>query len=148
MPIMASRRWPGSTGVEQLLEMLERREVRTAELGYGNLQHSFYGYESTLVQQLDDTIARAVIEAEEGGQDVFRALLTTRTWRLASNLANTNGQACSGDDDCAAFTGYTRCQDDIGLCSANISNSTSTSLSLNTSMCGLLRAVVSESAVM
>lgn len=43
-------------------------------IGYGNLLSGFYGHEPTLIQQLDDTIARIVAEDNE----VFATLLTTR----------------------------------------------------------------------
>lgn len=43
-------------------------------IGYGNLMSGFYGHEPTLIQQLDDTIARIVAE----DKDVFATLLTTR----------------------------------------------------------------------
>ncbi|MCA9615075.1 MAG: hypothetical protein KC586_20105, partial [Myxococcales bacterium] len=52
-----------------------------AVLGYGALQgpaqHSGL-HETNLVQQLDDLIARVVVESDRSGEDVFRALLTTR----------------------------------------------------------------------
>lgn len=95
----------------------------SVDKSYSNLQHGYYGYESNLAQQLDDTIARAVIETEASGGDVFRALLTTRTWRLPSNLATSDGTACASSDDCTA-SGYTRCQPDVGLCGTSISNNT------------------------
>ena len=92
----------------------------TADRGFSNLQHSYYGYESTLTRQLDDTIARAVIEAESGGGDVLRALLTTRMWRLPSNMSASDGTACTTDADCAS--GYS-CRDEVGLCGTSVSGS-------------------------
>lgn len=97
--------------------------VSSVDRSYSNLQGGYYGYESNLVQQLDDTIARAVLDAETSGGDVYRALLTTRTWRLPSNLADTNGVSCASSDDCTEM-GYTRCQTDVGLCANSISNNT------------------------
>ena len=91
---------------------------------FGNLQHGYYGYESRFVGQMDDTIARAVLDAESGGQDVYRALLTTRLWRLPSNIATSNSTPCSSDADCSDST-YSRCQSATGLCSSSISNNTS-----------------------
>lgn len=91
-------------------------------LAYGNLQESYYGYETTLVDQLDDTIARTVIESHENGDDVFTALLTERTWLLPSNLAETNGAACDDTSDCTE-SGYESCTG-IGLCGNSVSGST------------------------
>ncbi len=92
-----------------------------SNLGFGNLQSVYYGDESTLVDQLDDTIARAVIESDASGEDVFAKLLTTNLWRLPSNLTTTNGRPCSERDDCGGAP-YDRCTS-IGLCGTNISNS-------------------------
>jgi hypothetical protein len=92
--------------------------------GYANLQGRYYGYESTLVDQMDDTIARAVVESHERGDDVFAALFTTRTWRLPSTLVNTNGVPCAGAADCTE-PGYTSCSP-IGICGTSISGSTTT----------------------
>lgn len=64
-----------------------------------------------------------MIESEASGADVYRALLTTRTWRLPSNLASSNETPCTSDADCAAEASYTRCQDAAGFCSSSISNS-------------------------
>ncbi|MFZ5439957.1 MAG: DUF1588 domain-containing protein [Myxococcota bacterium] len=47
---------------------------------YNNLMEGYYGSESTLVQQLDDAIARVVV----GDTDVLKTLLTTRQFYLAS----------------------------------------------------------------
>jgi hypothetical protein len=43
---------------------------------YGNLISGYYGHESRLVEQMDDMIARIVVEDE----DVFKNLLTSRTF--------------------------------------------------------------------
>ncbi len=94
----------------------------TANLSYSNLQHSYYGHESTLMTQLDDTIARVVIDAEQAGEDVFAALLTDRKWRLPSNLMASSGVACTSDADCAGQSGNTRCQAGNGSCSGSTSN--------------------------
>lgn len=48
---------------------------------YSNLLSGYYGYESTLVQQLDDVVARVVV----ADTDVLENLLTTRQFYLASN---------------------------------------------------------------
>ncbi|MDQ3030909.1 MAG: DUF1588 domain-containing protein [Myxococcota bacterium] len=93
----------------------------TAGNSWSNLQHSYYGYESTFVAQLDDTIARAVIESESSGADVLRTLLTTRMWRLPSNLSMSNGTPCTSSTECP--TGM-RCQAAIGMCASSSSNST------------------------
>ncbi len=88
--------------------------------GFGNLQSGYYGYESKLVEQLDDTIARAVIESDASGQDVFEALLTTRMWRLPSDLAQVNGMSCAADADCTDPS-YDQCTD-IGQCGSSIAS--------------------------
>ncbi len=49
------------------------REVHS---DYGNLISGYYGHEPTLVEQMDDMIARIVVE----DQDVFENLLTSRTY--------------------------------------------------------------------
>jgi hypothetical protein len=58
-----------------------------AVVGYNTLQtppqHSG-SHETNLVQQLDDLIARVVVETDRSGQDVFRELLTTRRAFLPS----------------------------------------------------------------
>lgn len=90
--------------------------------GFHNLQSGFYGYESRLDEQLDDTIARIVVDEEAAGRDVFRALFTGRTWRLPSNVVNSNGVSCATNADCTA-AGYTSCLA-IGLCGSSISSST------------------------
>jgi hypothetical protein len=69
--------------------------------GFSNLQSTYYGDESSLLAQMDDTVARAVIESDEAGLDVFQHLLTTRMWRLPSNTATTSDVACVDDADCA-----------------------------------------------
>lgn len=96
---------------------------RTAN-GYNNLQGGYYGYESRLVDQLDDMIARTVIESDVSGEDVFRALLTTRLWRLPSTTADTNGVSCTDDSACTD-AGYDRCTP-IGLCGTSIAGNTTT----------------------
>lgn len=59
-----------------------------AVLGYASLQgppqHSG-AHESNLVQQLDDLIARVVVETDRSGDDVFRTLFTTRQAFLPSH---------------------------------------------------------------
>lgn len=95
---------------------------RTADISYSNLQHGYYGHESTLVMQMDDTIARIVIDAESNGDDVFAALFTERTWRLPSNLMASSGVACQSDSDCSGVSGNTRCQAGNGSCSGSTSN--------------------------
>lgn len=95
---------------------------RTTE-GYTNNQHGYYGHELRFVDQLDDTIARAVVESEMNGEDVFRTLLTTRMYRLPSTTANTNGVSCTSDAQCGGD--FSRCTA-IGLCGSSISGSTAT----------------------
>ena len=58
----------------------------------------------TLLPLFDDTVARAVIEAEASGGDVFKALLTTRTYRVASNLVGIDTtRPCTQPSDCGDF---------------------------------------------
>lgn len=90
--------------------------------GYENLQDRYYGYESTLVQQLDDTIARTVLESVSSHTDVFRALMTTRRWHLPSDLTDTSMQECTDDAQCTA-AGEDRCTV-IGLCGGSTSGTT------------------------
>ncbi len=90
--------------------------------GFSNLQSGRYGHESTLVEQLDDTIARAVVESHQLGEDVFRTLMTTRQWRLPSTVVNTKGPPCANDDDCQPPDG---CAPN-GLCGTSIAKNTAT----------------------
>ena len=56
---------------------------------WNNALSGFYGHEPTLIQLLDDTIARVVIE----DQEVLRRLLTTRLFYLPSSTSNPHGGA-------------------------------------------------------
>lgn len=85
---------------------------------YRTLQSGNPGYESTLVDQLDDTIARAVIESHEQGDDVFARLMTTRLWRLPSDRSNLSDVVCDDNADCAAPN--PRCIQ--GLCGSSIAS--------------------------
>ena len=68
----------------------------------------------TLLPMLDDTIARAVVETEASGGDVFRALMTTRTWRVASNVGAIDfARPCLVRADC----GGDHCHLPLGFCS-------------------------------
>jgi len=79
--------------------------------GFGALQPS-------LVTLLDDTIARAVIEAERSGGDVFRALLTTRTFRLMTNVDGLDTtRPCATPADCGDFREGI-CYVSAGFCAA------------------------------
>lgn len=99
------RQWLGYTKVEEIFK--ERPEATSAyddgnNSGYraqlsawSQLMDGYYGYESTLVQQMDDFVARAV----EPDVDVLATLLTTRTFFLAAT-------ANSGfDGDATRYTG-------------------------------------------
>lgn len=92
-------------------------------VGFRNLQSTYYGFESSLIAQMDDTIARAVIDSHADGDDVFAKLLTTRTWRLPSNLVDVNAVECADNSDCAAP--YDRCSP-VGLCGNSIAGNTAT----------------------
>ena len=94
-------------------------------LGFDNLQSTYYGYESSLVAQMDDTIARTVIDAANSKVDVFKALMTTTMYRLPSDRADTNGVPCTTDADCTA-SGFTSCSTTAGLCADVIAGSTVT----------------------
>ncbi len=62
--------------------------------GYnGNLSNSAGDDEATLIQQMDDFIARVVL----GDEDVFRALLTSRLYRVPSSRP---GGPCTSSTDC------------------------------------------------
>ena len=67
---------------------------------FGNLRSSANGNEATLVQHLDDLIARVVIETDQGDGDVFEELMTTTTWHLPSNLGAGSSVPCSSAMDC------------------------------------------------
>ena len=88
-------------------------------IGFRNLQDVYYGYESSLVDQLDDTIARAVVESHERQEDVFVKLMTTRMWRLPSNIVNVSSISCDTNDDCDPP--FERCIS-AGRCGTSISN--------------------------
>jgi hypothetical protein len=90
---------------------------------YSNLQNGYYGDEPLLVDQLDDTIARTVLDAAASDEDVFAALMTTRLFRLPSDRAQTNGVSCSSNNDCTQ-TGFTTCSSEVKLCVSSISKST------------------------
>jgi hypothetical protein len=72
----------------------------------------------TLLPLLDDTIARAVIETQNNGGDVFRALLTTRMFRVTSNRAaitlppQTSAVPCTTDATCVRGS----CDTVLGFC--------------------------------
>lgn len=54
------------------------------EYSYENLMSGYYGYEATLVEQMDDTIARVV----SADKQVFKNLLTTRQFFVASTTVS------------------------------------------------------------
>jgi hypothetical protein len=57
-------------------------DVYAIGASYQNLQDGYYGHESTMLQQFEDTVARIVVE----DRDVLRELLTTRRFFLASTV--------------------------------------------------------------
>jgi len=84
--------------------------------GYNGALHSNYSNESTLIQQLDDTIARVVME----DTDVLKNLLTTRQWHAASNLTNVDLEhTCNTDADCTVKSGYINCIKTLKMCGSN-----------------------------
>lgn len=94
-------------------------------VGYRIIQSGSPGYESTLAAQLDDTIARAVVESHQRGDDVFARLMTTRTWRLPSNTADLSDIPCDAHADCPprAESDHFRCTE-RGVCGTSVANST------------------------
>src|SRR6185436_8919616 len=90
------REWLGYTKVEQIFK--ERPEAtskfddggisvyREQLSAWGNLMDGYYGDESTLVQQMDDFVARAVVP----DTDVLKTLLTTRSFFLAATVNTGN----------------------------------------------------------
>lgn len=92
-------------------------------LSFNNLQSGYYAYEALLVDQLDDTIARAVLDAAAGHEDVFKSLMTTRLFRLPSDRAQSNGVTCAKDSDCTEM-GFTSCSSEVSLCVSSIAKST------------------------
>jgi len=93
--------------------------------GYENLQTRYYMYETTLVDQLDDTIARTVVESAGSGNDVFAALFTSLQWRLPSDHVNLNSQTCMVDADCTMDPKYKSCNQVFKVCGDSVSGSTS-----------------------
>lgn len=110
----ATSRWDGSHRGDPMYD--------PSTVGYRILQNGAPGYESTLVDQLDDTIARAVIESHEQGDDVFARLMTTRTWRLPSNVAELSDIPCAVNADCPSrdVSPYFVCHA-RGVCGSSIS---------------------------
>tara|TARA_Y100001954_G_scaffold209749_1_gene235088 strand:- start:2523 stop:5471 length:2949 start_codon:yes stop_codon:yes gene_type:complete len=81
------------------------------------------GDEALLKEQLDDTIARIVIEDTQ----VYQNLLTANhNWYIASNVAMLNDnpplpESCTDDEDCAIF----HCDVTLGVCADNQTGATS-----------------------
>jgi hypothetical protein len=85
------REWLGYTAIPNIFK--ERPEAtsafddggtspyRSQLSSYGNLMSGYYGDESTLIQQMDDVVAKVVM----GDRDVLKNLLTTREFFLAQN---------------------------------------------------------------
>ncbi|APR85377.1 Cellulose-binding domain protein [Minicystis rosea] len=97
----------------------------TTTLGFENLQSGYYGYEATLVAQMDDTVARTVLDAASSHEDVFEALMTTRLFRLPSDRVDTDGTSCAEDSDCTS-PDFDSCSAEVGLCVDSIAKSTVT----------------------
>lgn len=82
--------------------------------GYGLITSPYR--RETLAPLLDDTIARAVVEAERSGGDVFTALLTTRTFRVSANLTGVDyARPCTTEADCGESR-VGACYTAIGFC--------------------------------
>lgn len=86
---------------------------------FGELRSSWNGTEGTLTQQLDDMIARIVVETDAGAGDVFNELMTSSLYHLPSNLGSGGSIPCASEDDCPD-TGATRCPN-TGFCSGSVS---------------------------
>ncbi|MBX7193394.1 MAG: DUF1588 domain-containing protein [Sandaracinaceae bacterium] len=72
----------------------------------------------TLLPLFDDTVARAVVEAEMNHEDVFHALLTARTFRVASNLLGVDRtRPCTQPSDCGDSR-VGSCYVSLGFCTA------------------------------
>lgn len=89
-------------------------------VSYGELRSSSNGSEGTLTQQLDDMIARIVIDTDAGDGDVFRELMTSSLYHLPSNLGSGSTIACDSVDDCPSSA--PRCPN-TGFCSGSVSRS-------------------------
>ncbi|MAQ16528.1 MAG: hypothetical protein CMN30_32350 [Sandaracinus sp.] len=89
-------------------------QERLAGKGYATLQapaNNSGVHEPDIIQQLDATIARAVIESDAAGTDVFEALMTTRHWYIGSNMIAASDQMCATDADCPGT-----CDPYVGVC--------------------------------
>lgn len=76
-------------------------------VSWGNLQSGFYGHEPLMLQLLEDTIARVVVE----DQDVLGELLTTRRFYLASTTRYAGTSIYRGTDYTNLAFDYT---EDVG----------------------------------
>ena len=84
---------PERSGSERIVDWASKSYTLAAgpdDLGKG---------EPRLDAQLDDAIARMVIEAERGGQDVFSALLTGRTYRVTAAVGGAVAPGTPGECD-------------------------------------------------
>jgi hypothetical protein len=117
-----------------------RWDLRADALGHDELVSAGYGLivggtveEPGMVDQLDDTIARMVVEAELGGQDVLGALLLGRTYRvpavpytLSRPLTGTacdpytctERECCEGRDERCLTVSFGTDGRAVGVCSA------------------------------
>lgn len=92
--------------------------------GFVNLQTRFYMHDTTLVDQLDDTIARTVMESATARSDVFAALFTSLNWRLPSDQINLTTQTCTTNSDCKVAPN-TVCNSVFKVCGDGVANTTS-----------------------
>jgi len=77
-------------------------DVNSIRNSFGNLQDGYYGHESTLLQQFEDTIAKIVTD----DQDVLKELLTTRTFFLASTTRDAGSSISSSTEFTSKPYGY------------------------------------------
>jgi hypothetical protein len=87
-------------------------EAGQVEYSYENLQSGYYGFESTGLQQFEDTVARVVV----ADHDVLKELLTTREFFLASTTRDAGSSISSSTDYTARPYGY---DGDVGYASVD-----------------------------
>lgn len=84
------------------ISSIDELEHYTANAAYSNSQGGGNGNEPTFVHQLDDMIARIIIE----DADVFTKLMTSRKYLVPSSSP---GQACTDDSQCSSNCIQGRC---------------------------------------
>jgi len=99
----ATSRFTAETFDTTLWDYIDNPYSNAATGGYnGNLSNSAGDNEATLVQQMDDFIARVVL----GDSNVFEELMTARLYRVPSSRP---GDPCNSDADCSSKCLNGRC---------------------------------------